>query len=146
MVATQETLAETLERVRKLTAEDLSQGTFSALLVGPKGSGKTRLLGTARGPVLVHSFDPGGSKTLLPEIEAGHVIVDSRFEHPDPDGIGRWARWEEEFHFLRQNGTFEQIGTYCVDSLSLMTDSIIRAVIRDRSTTTSRVRKTSACR
>jgi len=38
------------------------------------------MLKTCRLPVLIHSFDPGGSDVLKKEIADGKILVDNRFE------------------------------------------------------------------
>jgi len=108
----------TLDQLRTMYTDDIAQGTFNALWLGEVGTGKTTLLKTCRFPILIHSFDPGGTKVLKTEIEAKKVIVDSRYEKEDANSPTAYALWESEFFKLRNGGLFDKIGTYCLDSFT----------------------------
>lgn len=109
---------------------DPRQSTFNALLLGNGGTGKTYSIRTARKPVLLHSFDPGGSKSLRVEVEKGEVTVDSRFETEIRQTPTAYNMWEQEFHRLKNGGVFSQIGTYCVDSLTTFSDAVIYELLK----------------
>lgn len=129
-------LKDYVEDIRGMYKKDLAQGTFNALILGPIGSGKTNMIGTARKPVLLHSFDPGGTKTLRnfvdPKtgevsdlIKSGDVIPDSSFEGDDSEDPSAWKNWEREFKMLRRKDKFfEQIGTYAIDSFTMWVMSL----------------------
>ena len=72
-----------LARVRKFYAGDPLQKRFSALVTGETNAGKTFLLRTARRPVHIDSFDPGGTKGLRDLIASGDVVADTRYEDDD---------------------------------------------------------------
>ena len=107
-----------LDKLRAMYTADIAQDTFNALWLGEVGTGKTTLLKTCRFPILVHSFDPGGTKVLKKEIEEGKVIVDSRYEKEDANNPTAYHAWEEEFFRLRAGGVFDKVGTYCLDSFT----------------------------
>ena len=68
-----------LARVKKYYDQDPLQKRFSAIISGDSGSGKTYLLRTARFPVHIDSFDPGGTKCLEPWIKKGDIIADTQW-------------------------------------------------------------------
>ena len=81
VVTQQKPTAATLDivaEVKKLKEMYASKGRkkYNLLIYGPKGSGKTTLVGTGRKPVFIDSFDPGGSTVLRDEIATGDVVVD----------------------------------------------------------------------
>jgi len=107
---------------------DIGKNTHNMMLLGGIGAGKTHMLGTAIQPILVHSFDPGGTRLRLLKglKESGQMLVDTTFES-EPDiaktkkiGVRPDAQiyrlWEDEFDRLRFGGIFDHIGTYCMDS------------------------------
>lgn len=105
-----------LARVRKYYAGDPLQKRFSALVTGETNAGKTFLLRTARLPVHIDSFDPGGTKGLRDMIASGDVVVDTRYENDDPFDPKAYADWKKATDVRFQIGYFNQFGTYCLDS------------------------------
>lgn len=105
-----------LARVRAYYSGDTLQKRFSALICGETNAGKTYLLRTARRPVHVDSFDPGGTKCLRDLIESGDVVVDTRYENDDPFNPKAFADWKKATEVRFQIGYFKQFGTYCLDS------------------------------
>ena len=122
-------IREHFNSVRDMYATSASKNTVNILLLGDAGSGKTYSLRTARGPVLIHSFDPGGSKGLKEDVEKGRVIVDSRFEEEDPMNPTAFRAWEEEFRKLYNSGVFDHVGTYVIDSLTMFSQALMNAVL-----------------
>ena len=72
-----------LKRVQDFYKGDKLQKRFSALVTGETNAGKTFLLRTARRPVHIDSFDPGGTKGLRDLIASGDVVADTRYEDDD---------------------------------------------------------------
>jgi hypothetical protein len=105
-----------LARVRKFYAGDPLQKRFSALITGETNAGKTYLLRTARLPVHIDSFDPGGTKGLRDMIASGDVVVDTRYENDDPFEPKAYADWKKATDIRFQIGYYNQFGTYCLDS------------------------------
>ena len=114
-----------LARVRKYYSGDPRQKRFSALVTGETGSGKTFMLRTARKPVHIDSFDPGGSKCLAPWIKKGDVIVDSSWEAEDPFAPDKFAEWMKSVDIRIQTGYFDMFGTYVIDSASTWGDAVM---------------------
>ena len=105
-----------LARVKAYYDQDPLQKRFSALICGGIGTGKTYALSTARKPVHIDSFDPGGTKCLDPWIKKGDIFVDSRFENEDPFKPSAFAEWKKAIDLRIQIGYFDHFGTYCLDT------------------------------
>jgi hypothetical protein len=102
--------------------KDAETSKFNALIYGALGTGKTRLLKTARLPVFIDSFDPGGTKTLRTEIEAGKIFADTRWELESPKNPTVALAWEKEYERRKKEKFFDNIGTYCIDSVTTFSD------------------------
>jgi hypothetical protein len=122
--------AKELARVKTYYEKDALQKRYSALICGGVGSGKTYLLRTCRLPLHIDSFDPGGSKCLKPWIDAGHVIVDSSFEHEDPFNPSVWAKWTKITEIRFQIGYYNQFGTYAIDSSTKFQDAAMNFIMQ----------------
>jgi hypothetical protein len=105
-----------LNRVRKYYAGDPLQKRFSALVCGETNAGKTYLLRTARRPVHIDSFDPGGTKCLIDLIEKGDIVADTRWENDDPFAPDKFAEWMKATDVRFEIDYYRQFGTYCLDS------------------------------
>jgi hypothetical protein len=119
--------------IQKSFEEDKTTETFNAIIMGDIGSGKTHLLRTARRPIFIDSFDPGGTKTLRDDpgyMKAGGILVDSRFEREDPKKPSVMKLWDKEFNRRRQEGFFNNIGTYVIDSATTWADAVMNFVLQ----------------
>jgi hypothetical protein len=105
-----------LKRVKTYYAGDPLQKRFSALVTGETNAGKTFLLRTARLPVHIDSFDPGGTKGLRDLIASGDIVADTRYENDDPFDPKAYADWKKATDVRFQIGYYNQFGTYCLDS------------------------------
>lgn len=108
--------------------EKKKEASTSFLIWGANRCGKTHSLTTARRPILIHSFDPGGLD--LPSVQRGIAegwILAEAFEDGTPRRIvpatsataladAVYSRWAKRFLEELEAGLFNQIGTYCVDS------------------------------
>jgi hypothetical protein len=112
-----------LAAVKKYYEGDPLQKRFSALICGSIGSGKTFLLRTARKPIHIDSFDPGGTKGLRDLIEAGDVVADTSYEAEDPFNPTAWERWVKRTELRFQIGYFNHFGTYALDSSTKWQDA-----------------------
>jgi hypothetical protein len=90
----------------------------SALVCGDYGTGKTQLFSTCPTPVWIDSFDPGGTRTkaLQSLIDKGDIIVETRYENDDWESPQAFDKWYRTFLELKENGFFNHIGTYGIDS------------------------------
>lgn len=109
---------------------DPKQKSFNALILGELGTGKTFIARTARKPVHIDSFDPGGSKCLRDEIAKGEIIVDARYESEDRLNPSMYQVWKTEFDRRRKMGYFERIGTYMIDSSTSWAEAIMNRVLQ----------------
>lgn len=125
----EEILAEA-RRTREMYNNDTKQKSFNALVLGETGSGKTFLLRTARKPVHIDSFDPGGTKCLQDYIDKGEIIADTRFESEDRLNPSMYQLWKTEFERRRKMGYFDKIGTYSPDSGTLWAETIMNRILQ----------------
>ena len=113
------------EKLRQMYEEDPRQSTFNLLLLGESGTGKTYLVRTARRPVHIDSFDPGGTKCLRDLIKSGDIIADTRWEDEDFSDPKVFQKWEDTFKHRLRNGYFEAFGTYAIDSATSWAGAIL---------------------
>lgn len=114
-----------LAKVREYYGQDPLQKRFSALITGETNSGKTFLLRTARRPIHIDSFDPGGTKCLRDLIVSGDVVADTRWENDDPFNPTAFAEWMKAIDLRFHLGYFKQFGTYVIDSASTFGDAVM---------------------
>ncbi len=119
-----------LDKLKTMYDNDKSQDSFNLLLLGESGTGKTTLTTTCRKPVLIDSFDPGGTKGLKKEIEAGSIFVDTRWEKEDPTHPQAFKAWELEFERRLKEGFFNELGTYVLDSSTTWSAAIMNSILK----------------
>jgi hypothetical protein len=130
-----------VEKLKKMYEEDPRSKSYSAIIYGATGSGKTSLLRTCRLPLHIDSFDPGGTKVLQgeailngqrypDEFSKGNIIIDSRFENEDPMNPAMAKLWDDEFHRRKDMGYFDKIGTYVIDSMTTWAQCIMYDVLK----------------
>lgn len=98
---------------------------FAALVIAEKGQGKTSLLRTARLPVHIDSFDPGGTIVLEDMIKKGDIIADTVYEQEDPLAPFAFSEWRRNTEQRIRGKYFESFGTYCLDSSTTWSDCIM---------------------
>ena len=118
------------EKIQKMYEEDPRNQSFNAIIHGPIKVGKTSLLRTCPKPVLVHSFDPGGTDVLKDMIASGEILADTSFEREDPFHPKACRAWEDSFNYLWQKDFFSHIGTFVIDSMTTWAQVIMYEVIR----------------
>lgn len=116
--------------IQEMYANDPGQNSFNLLLVGESGTGKSYLLRTARLPIHVDSFDPGGTKCLRDQIKDGRIIADTRWENDDPFKPTVWRNWVKETQARMKMGYFDHLGTYVIDSGTKWADSVMNQVLK----------------
>jgi len=124
------TPANTLLDIRKRYQEDLRSDKVTLLIYGDMGVGKTSLLTTARAPILVHGFDPGGLVTVRDEIDSGIIIPDERFAVEDPLNPTAFDLWNRECGRLKRDNIFDAIGTYAIDSATTWAQCAMDVVLK----------------
>ncbi|MDI6785086.1 MAG: AAA family ATPase [bacterium] len=119
-----------VQKVNQYSKEKRGAERYRALVYGEKGSGKTTLFSTARFPVHIDCFDPGGSQVLAPEIEKGLIVADIRWETDDPSNPKVFAEWDREFHRRKKEGYFNNFATYGLDSMTTFSQVIMNYVLK----------------
>lgn len=100
------------------------------LVYGPSGTGKTFSLRSARKPLFVDSFDPGGSVVLADLIAAGQAIVRAEFENEDPKHPSAFAKWDSSLDAIEQSGLMAKFGTYVIDSATTWGQAALNLVLQ----------------
>lgn len=122
-----------LEKVKGFYEGDPLQKRFSALVTGETNAGKTYLLRTARKPIHIDSFDPGGTKCLRDLIKKGDVVADTQWESDNPFNPTAFARWMKTIDIRSQIGYFNHFGTYCLDSATTFGDAVMNYQLANKS-------------
>lgn len=110
-----------LKKVTDYYNGDPLQKRFSALVTGETNAGKTFLLRSARLPIHVDSFDPGGTKCLNDMIRKkenpnGQIVADTKWESDNPFAPDKFAEWKKSIDIRLAINYFHKFGTYCIDS------------------------------
>jgi len=121
-----------LKKVKEYYDGDPLQKRFSALVTGETNAGKTYLLRTARKPIHIDSFDPGGTKCLRDLIKKGDVVADTQWESDDPFSPTTFANWKKAIDIRLKVGYFEHFGTYCIDSATTFGDAVMNSVLASK--------------
>jgi len=121
------TIKSKLDDIRQLYKEEIPR--MRALILGEKGAGKTTLLETCPKPVLVHSFDPGGTESIRDSIESGEIIAITETEYEDQQNPQAYKLFAARFNEMKRNGIFNEIATYSIDSTTLFSDAIINQIV-----------------
>lgn len=124
------TIKKRAEEIKKMYDEDPRNDSFNCIVHGPIKTGKTSLLKTCPKPVLVHSFDPGGTDVLKDMISTGEILADTRFEAEDPYKPSAFLLWEAEFNDLCRKEFFKHVGTFAIDSMTTWAQTIMYQVIK----------------
>lgn len=119
-----------MEELQKLYTQASTVASFNAMVYGTFGTGKTSLLKTARKPVLVDSFDPGGTKVLRDEIAKGTIIADTRWELEDPKNPSVFGKWDQSYTMRKRNGLFNHLGTYAIDSVTMWSEAAMNVTLQ----------------
>lgn len=123
-----------LEEIQSLYDTHKSERLINALVYGPGGSGKTRLLETCRQPIHIDSFDPDGTDTIQKNIRSannpnGYIIADTRYEKEDPTNPSAFEEWDKKYEERKKAGYFNMFGTYALDSITTFADAVMNYVL-----------------
>lgn len=115
--------------VNKSYEEDPATASTSFLLYGEFGTGKTHMIRTARKPILVASFDPGGTITLE---ENGKLLPGIYVERYESDRMKRpeeYINWEKKLEARLKKGFFQNLGTYVIDSFTTWSEAAMNEIV-----------------
>lgn len=116
-------LTKRIEEIRNMYKDSDIRGTFSCLVMGLFGAGKTSFIATGRKPILIDSFDPKGVIVLDDQIESGDVLVrpwwNERSDRPT-----EYSRWEKQWEKDIASGFLANFGTYAIDSLTTLIEAL----------------------
>lgn len=125
-----EDFADHLKKIKETYLADSGVHPPNILLLGEPGSGKTSALATARGPVLIDSFDPGGTNVehLRDRIDKGEVLV-RRFEKENATKPEMFAAWDSTIQKDLSSGLIDSLGTYVVDSATMWFECMLNYIV-----------------
>lgn len=123
-------IKKSVEELRQMYKDDPRQKTLNVLILGELGSGKSYLIRTAKKPIHIDSFDPGGTKGIQKYIDRGDIIADTRWETEDPEHPFVYGKWEKVFDERIKSGYFEAFGTYFLDSSTTWSETIMNWVLQ----------------
>lgn len=121
-----------LKELQQIYDTSSQQKKLKCLFYGDWGTWKTTLAATMPRPILMQTFDPGGDKVfhIQEGVKDGSIIVDKRFQEREfMDSESRFREWNEDYQKMKNEGTFDQIGTYVLDSLTTFQRFVIDASI-----------------
>lgn len=118
------------DKLRQMYAEDPRQESFNALVLGELGSGKSFLARTARKPVHIDSWDPGGTKGLRDYIAKGEIIPATKYEGELPKNPTMFNEWKKDMADRERMGYFNHLGTYWLDSSTFWGEAIMNSILK----------------
>lgn len=138
-----------IAEMEKMYEEQATPTHAKFLVYGRSGCGKSHLISTCPGPILVHSFDPGGANTLRKLMQrklippSRKIIIDDRYENEVAQKLPTdkivttvhdkpyaYKLWEKEFNELISLKMFERLGTYILDSGTKWMQAMLNEVLQ----------------
>lgn len=122
--------AKGLSALKQIASRPSNRGYGRFLVLGEKGAGKTSLLKTCPKPLLIDSFDPGGTEPLSKEIAEGLIFADTQYESDDIYDPTAFFSFEREKTARIKAGVFGAVGTYVIDSTTSFQRALIWAIAK----------------
>lgn len=119
-------------RRAELDALRPAQDSLNILVYGDSGTGKTHLLSTARQPVYIMSFDPGGTKLhcLQDMARKGQAVLDTTYEKEDMTKPSAFKAFETNINAMDKAKVWDSIGTLAIDSFSMLSEVSMNYVVQ----------------
>lgn len=117
-----------INKIRQMYEDGATTKYVNWLVIGNMGTGKTYSLQTLPRPLLVHSFDPGGSKVLRDGVKDGSIIVE-QFEEDSAAKPQAFKRWESRLLQHLASGFFNHFASYAIDSATTLQECLLHQVI-----------------
>lgn len=114
----------------KSAYEEIPENSFSALLLGESGTGKTIMCETLPGKTLIHSFDPRGLESIEQTIKEKDILPDIRWEKSTASRPLAGA-WQQEFNRLKRNNLFKEFDNYVIDSYTFFSQMFIDQIAKE---------------
>jgi len=123
---------EELQNVQEMYSKRSQNQYVNFLGVGDYGTGKTFSLQTMPKPVLIHSFDPGGTDAIgwLIDDPEEPIHAETQFEANDAENPVAYREWDNRFQDLYKSDFFEGIETFVLDSLTNFGEAIMREQLK----------------
>lgn len=123
----------TIEEIKAQYAVDEARG-YNLMVYGQAGTWKTSASITCPRPIYIQSFDRHGWSSIKDHVDGKSVIVDTRFEGAFGSRMHAktnktiYEYWEDEFKRMADEGFFDHIGTFVIDSATTWALSIMDQV------------------
>lgn len=111
---------------------DSSKGKVNFLIYGKSGVGKTVMLETVPGRIMLHNFDPGGPVSLSAAFKEQHSIFD--FSADDLSNPTSYRKWEKVITEMAKDKVFDNIDFLVIDSITLMSAMCMAAIVKKMDT------------
>lgn len=117
--------------LREMYKNRPEKDNFTALILGEVGSGKSWLIRSARLPIHVDIFDPGGDVNLGDLVSEGKAILDTHWMNENPKKPTVFKEWEKVTEQRFKDGYYNQFGTVVIDSSSSWASAIMNQQMKD---------------
>jgi len=119
---TAEELKERIGNIRDMYAETRGDfKSFSAIVMGESGVGKTKLACSGRLPILIDSFEASTAVVIEQfypeELKRGDIIIRS-FWDENSKRPTEFKKWSDQFDRDMEDGFIDLFGTYVIDSMT----------------------------
>lgn len=123
-----QTREEQLAEISSMYDNSKSTSKVNILIIGESGVGKTTLAETCPKPVLIDSFDPGGTRALSKD-----KIFVRDFSGDSIKAPTKFVEWGKQVEHDVKTGFLDGFGTYILDSATTFNSTLLNAIKNKRS-------------